>query len=96
MRITVGQETGHREQHLGDGERRTPLVLENIQTDVSLAVDVAVVNSSLEHELQLEETYWKTSLITMSPFDIKQSITAAYLSKSNVNINVFIKDIKKH
>ena len=36
---------------LGDGERRAPVALEDIQADASLGVNVAVVDLGLELEL---------------------------------------------
>jgi hypothetical protein len=51
-RVAVGEQRADGQQHLGDGERRTPVVLEDVQADDPLAVDVAVVDARLEHHLQ--------------------------------------------
>ena len=50
-RVAVTKERGDAEQHLGDGEGRAPLVLQDVQADNSLGVDVAVVDPGLEGDL---------------------------------------------
>ena len=40
--------------YLGYGERGAPVVLENVQTDLALAIDVAVVDTGLEGHLDIE------------------------------------------
>ena len=52
--VTVREEGADGEQNLGDGECRTPVVLQDVKTDGALAVDVAMVNASAEHHLQQE------------------------------------------
>lgn len=47
--VAVSQKRADRQQDFGDGECRTPVVLEYIQTDGALTVDVAVVDAGLEH-----------------------------------------------
>ncbi len=37
--------------HLGDGERRAPLVLQDVQADLAVAVDIAVVDARAVHHL---------------------------------------------
>jgi len=49
--IGVGEQRADGEEHLGDGQRRAPVVLEDIEADVAVAVDVAVVDASAEHYL---------------------------------------------
>ena len=49
--VAVGQQRAHGQQHLGDGQRWTPVLLQDVQADGALAVDVAVVDSGLEHHL---------------------------------------------
>jgi hypothetical protein len=43
--VGVSQEGADTEQDFGNGQCRTPLVLENVQTDTSVGVDVAMVNA---------------------------------------------------
>ena len=43
--VGVGQEGADTEQDFANGQCRTPLVLENIKTDTSVGVDVAMVNA---------------------------------------------------
>ena len=45
IRIWISKERANREQHLGDGEGRTPLILQYIQTNATVAVYVGVINS---------------------------------------------------
>lgn len=51
-RIAIGQQRADRQQHLGNGQRRRPVVLQNVQTDDALAVDVAVVDAGAERDLR--------------------------------------------
>ena len=44
IRVGVGQKRTDREKDLGNGQCRTPLVLQNVKTDSSVGVDVAVVD----------------------------------------------------
>ncbi len=44
IRVGVGQQAANRQQHFADGQCRTPLFLENIQADASLAVDIGMVH----------------------------------------------------
>jgi len=46
--VAIGQQGADREENLGDGESRGPLVLEDVETDDALGVDVAVVDASSE------------------------------------------------
>jgi hypothetical protein len=43
--VGVSQEGADTEQDFANGQCRTPLVLENIKTDTSVGVDVAMVNA---------------------------------------------------
>lgn len=54
-RIAVCQEGANRQQNLWNSQSRTPVVFQDIQTDDSLTVDVAVIDSSTESNLQVEE-----------------------------------------
>lgn len=53
-RIAVCQEGTNRQQNLWNSQRRTPVVFQNIQTDDSLTVDVAVIDPSTERNLKVE------------------------------------------
>ena len=44
--VGVRQEGTNREEDLGNGQGRTPLVLQNVQTDSTVGVDVAMVDTS--------------------------------------------------
>ena len=50
-RIAVGQQRADRQKDLGDGQRRRPVVLEDVEADGALAVDVAVVDARPERHL---------------------------------------------
>ena len=49
--IWVGEHGADREQHFGDGERGTPLIPEDVETDAAVAVDVGVVDLGGELDL---------------------------------------------
>ena len=49
--VGVSQKRTDREKDLGNGQCRTPLVLQNVETNSSVGVDVAVVDSSGEVDL---------------------------------------------
>ena len=51
VRVGVGEEGADAEQHLGDGEGGTPLVLEDVEADAAVRVDVAVVDAGGEVDL---------------------------------------------
>jgi hypothetical protein len=55
-RVTVCEQRTDGQQHLGDGQRRAPVVLQDVQADGTLAVDVAVVDASAEHNLKTSFT----------------------------------------
>ena len=48
IRIRIGQKRTNTQKHLTNSKSRTPLILENIQTDSSVRVDVAVVDAGGE------------------------------------------------
>ena len=50
-RVAVGQQGADGQEDLGDGEGRTPVVLQDVQADHPLAVDVAVVDPGPEGHL---------------------------------------------
>ena len=57
--VAISQKRANRENHLGDGQSRTPVVFQNVQANFALAVDVAVINPSLENHLRrLEWIIW--------------------------------------
>jgi len=49
--IRIGQQGADGEQHLADGERGAPLILEDVETNTAVGIDVAVVNSRGEVDL---------------------------------------------
>lgn len=48
IRIRIGQERTDGQQHLGNCQSRAPLILENVQTDSSIGIDVAVIDTGGE------------------------------------------------
>jgi hypothetical protein len=44
-RIRISQKRADRQEHLGNGQCRAPIVLEHIQANLTLAIDVAVINA---------------------------------------------------
>ena len=50
--VGVGQQRADREEHLGDGEGGRPLVFEDVEADIAVAVDVHVVNFRRELNLR--------------------------------------------
>ena len=52
MRIRIRQERANGQQHLGNRKRRTPLFLQDVETDLTRAVHVAVVDSSSKRNLR--------------------------------------------
>mmetsp|Transcript_544 Transcript_544/g.649 ORF Transcript_544/g.649 Transcript_544/m.649 type:complete len:205 (+) Transcript_544:223-837(+) len=48
VRVRISQEGTDAQQHLADGKCWTPLILENIETNSSIGVDVAVVDAGGE------------------------------------------------
>lgn len=50
-RVTVCEQRADGQQHFGDGERWAPIVLQDVQTDNTLTVDVAVVDSCAKRHL---------------------------------------------
>lgn len=51
VRVGVRQERTNGEQDLANRQCRTPLVLENVQTDTAVRVDVAMVNACRKVDL---------------------------------------------
>ena len=47
-RVAVCEQGADGQQHLGDGEGWTPVILQDVQTDYSLAVDIAVIDPCTE------------------------------------------------
>lgn len=50
--VGVGKQRADGQQHLADRERGRPLVLQNVEADLPVAVDVAVVDARLERDLR--------------------------------------------
>lgn len=50
--VTVCEQGADGQQDLGDGEGGAPVVLQDVQTDHSLAVDVAVVDPGAKRHLR--------------------------------------------
>jgi hypothetical protein len=51
IRIWVGKKTTNGKQDFTDGQRRTPLILQNVQANSSIGIDVAVVNTGRKVDL---------------------------------------------
>ena len=49
--IGIGQQTANAQQHLANGQRRRPLVAQNVQAYGAVAVDVRVIDSGGEVDL---------------------------------------------
>ncbi len=52
VRVAVRQQRADGQQHLGHGQRRRPVLLEDVEADGTLRVDVAVVDARPERHLQ--------------------------------------------
>ena len=52
IRVGVGQQRADGEKHLGDGERRRPLILEDVQANGAICIDVRMVNFRSERHLR--------------------------------------------
>jgi len=50
--VAIREQSNDGQQNLGYGERGAPVILQNVQTDVSLRVDVAVVDACAEDDLR--------------------------------------------
>lgn len=59
-RVAVCQKRTNRQQDLWNSQSRAPVVLQDIQTDDSLTVDVAVINSGAESNLELQHKRQKS------------------------------------
>jgi len=70
VRVWVGQKGTDAQQDFGNGQSRTPLVLEDIKTNSSVRVDVAVVDTG--GEMNLRRLEWVISW----KMDIKEEDTA--------------------
>eukprot|EP00908_Phaeocystis_cordata_P000867 Transcript_10948.p2 GENE.Transcript_10948~~Transcript_10948.p2 ORF type:complete len:133 (+),score=7.51 Transcript_10948:268-666(+) len=51
VRVRIRQQRAHRQQHLGDRQRRAPLALQDVKANATVVVHVAVVD--LRRELHL-------------------------------------------
>ena len=52
IRVGIGEKTANRKQHLANSQGRTPLILQNVQTNTSIRVDVTVVDASCKMHLR--------------------------------------------
>ena len=65
--VGVGEQRTDGEEDLGDGERRAPLLLENVQADLTTAVNVAVIDPRAEGHLRgrasehERQTWWRVA-----------------------------------
>lgn len=50
--VWVCEQRAHRQQHLADSQGGAPLVFQDIQADLAIAVDVAVVDARPKHHLR--------------------------------------------
>lgn len=53
-RVAVSEQGADGQQDLGDGEGRTPVVLQDVETDHPLTVDVTVVDPRTERHLDTD------------------------------------------
>lgn len=66
MGIGVSQQRTNGEQHIGDCESRTPILLQNVKTYLTVVVDIAVVNACSEHHL------WRLERVVAREVDVKK------------------------
>lgn len=50
--VGIGQQGTNRKQDLADGQRRAPLVFQNIQADTAIGVDIAMIDASSKVDLR--------------------------------------------
>lgn len=48
IRVRIGEQGADGKEDFGDGESRGPLLFEDVEADLAVAVDVAMVNTSFE------------------------------------------------
>lgn len=70
IRVRIGQKTADREKNFANSQSRTPLILQNIQTDSSIRVDVTVVDAGCEVNL------WRLEGIIRRKVDIEEENTS--------------------
>lgn len=51
--IRIREKRAHGEEDLGDGEGGAPVILEDVQANGTRAVDVTVIDTGPEHDLQV-------------------------------------------
>ena len=49
--IRISEQRANGQQHLADGQRRTPLVLQNVQTNAARRTNVAMIDARLKHNI---------------------------------------------
>ena len=69
--IWVGEKAANGKQDLADGQGGTPLILQNVQTNSSIGVDVAMINASGEVDLR-----WFERIISWE-MNVKKEDTAS-------------------
>ena len=70
--VGISQEGANGKQDFADGQCRTPLILQNVQTDTTVRVDVAVINACGEMDLRRLSSF-KMDMVrqrTQTTFDI--------------------------
>jgi len=70
VRVRVGEKGTNRQKHFGDGERRAPLLSEDVQADAPVAVDVGVVDFCCEVE------FWGFEGIVRRELNVQEENTA--------------------
>lgn len=71
-RVTVCEKRTYREEHFGNGESRRPVVFEDIQTYVTLTVDVTMINTGLECYLKKQRKQWLTKYVQRTKYQWKK------------------------
>lgn len=66
MRIGVSQQRTDGEQHVGDRQSRTPILLQNVKAYLTVVINIAVVNACSEHHL------WRLERVVAREVDVKK------------------------
>ena len=51
VRVGITEQTADRQQDLGNGERRRPLILQNVEANTAVAVNVGMIDPRRERNL---------------------------------------------
>jgi hypothetical protein len=72
--IGISQQRTYGEQDVGHSKSRTPILLQDVKADLTVVVDIAMINPCSEHHLRNDQSLFSNFEFTIPTVDFQRKV----------------------